>query len=66
MKKRKSRRLEWVRCVVACTAILTVAWLVVTLAVMALAKTWVEEPKMELTDAQLEIAAETLEQLKGE
>lgn len=66
MKKRKSRRFEWVRCVAACTAILTVAWLVVTLAVMAFTKAWVEEPRPEPTRAQMEIAAETLEQLKGE
>lgn len=66
MRKRRSRAGEWAVALAACVAILLIAWGVAMAVVMGFARAWTEEPRLELTKAQMEIAAETLEQLKGE
>lgn len=66
MRKRRSRAGEWARYVMACVAILLVAWGLAMVVVMAFTTAWVNEPDRELTEAQMEIITETLEQLKGE
>lgn len=62
----KRRVKEWAICVVACAAILLVAWGVAMAVALAFATAWVNEPDRELTEAQMEIITETMEQLKGE
>lgn len=66
MRKRRSRAREWAVALAACVAILLMAWGVSMAVVMGFARAWAEEPRMELTEAELEIVSETLEQLKGE
>lgn len=66
MSERKRRAKEWARYVVACAAILLVVWGVAMAVVMVFVTAWVNEPARELTEVQVEIITETLEQLKGE
>lgn len=66
MRKRRSRAGEWATALIACVAILLIAWGVAMAAVMAFAAAWDGEPKQEMTEAQMAIAAETLRDMKGE
>lgn len=65
MKKKKRRVGEGVVALAACVAILLLAWGVAMAVVMAFATAWVNEPSRELTEAQMEIAAETMEELES-
>lgn len=66
MKKKKRRVGEGVVALAVCVAILLLAWGVAMAVVMAFTTAWVNEPSRELTKAQLEIAAETMREMKGE
>lgn len=66
MRKRRSRAGEWATALIACVAILLIAWGVAMAAVMAFATAWDGEPKQEMTEAQMAIAAETMREMKGE
>lgn len=66
MKKKKRRIGEGAVALAACAAILLLAWGVAMAVVMAFATAWVNEPSRELTEAQMEIAAETMREMKGE
>lgn len=63
MKKKKRRVGEGVVALAACVAILLLAWGVAMAVVMAFTTAWVNEPSRELTEAQMEIAEETMEEL---
>lgn len=63
MKKKKRRVGEGAVALAACVAILLLAWGVAMAVVMAFATAWVNEPSRELTEAQMEIATETMEEL---
>lgn len=66
MKKKKRRVGEGAVALAACVAILLLAWGVAMAVVMAFATAWVNEPTRELTKAQMEIAEETMREMKGE
>lgn len=66
MRKRRSQAGEWATALIACVAILLIAWGVAMAVVMAFATAWVNEPTRELTKAQMEIAEETMREMKGE
>lgn len=66
MRKRRSRAGEWATALIACVAILLIAWGVAMAAVMAFATAWDGEPMQELSEAQMAIAAETMREMKGE
>ena len=66
MKKKKRRVGEGVVALAACVAILLLAWGVAMAAVMAFATAWDGEPMQELSEAQMAIAAETMQEMKGE
>ena len=63
MKKKKRRVGESVAALAACVAILLLAWGVAMAVVMAFTTAWSNDPSRELTKAQMEIAAETMEEL---
>ena len=63
MKKKKRRIGEGAVALAAYVAILLLAWGVAMAVVMAFATAWVNEPRRELTKAQMEIAEETMEEL---
>lgn len=63
MKKKKRRVGEGAVALAACVAILILAWGVAMAVVMAFTTAWANEPSRELTKAQMEIAAETMEEL---
>lgn len=66
MSERKRRAKEWARYVVACAAILLVAWGAAMAVVMAFATAWVNDPMHEVSDIQRQIAVETLEEMRLE
>lgn len=66
MKKKKRRVGEGAVALAACVAILLLAWGVAMAVVMAFTTAWVNEPTRELTKAQMEIAEETMREMKGE
>lgn len=66
MSERKRRAKEWARYVVACAAILLVAWGVAMVVVMTFTKAWVNDPFPKVTDIQRKIAVETMEELRRE
>lgn len=66
MSERKRRAKEWARYVVACAAILLVAWGVAMVVVMSFAKAWVNDPMPEVTSVQRQIAIEAAEEVRLE
>lgn len=66
MSEKKRRAKEWARYVVACAAILLVAWGVAMVVVMSFAKAWVNDPMPKVTDIQRKIAVEALEEMRLE
>ena len=66
--KRETRRRvkEWAICVVACAAILLVAWGVAMAAVLAFTSAWVRDPMPEVTSVQRQIAIEAAEEVRLE
>ena len=66
--KRETRRRakEWAICVVACAAVLLVAWGVAMAAVLAFSSAWVRDPMPEVTSVQRQIAVEALEEMRLE
>ena len=66
--KRETRRRvkEWAICVVACAAILLVAWGVAMAVALAFASAWVRDPMPEVTSVQRQIAVEALEEVRLE
>lgn len=66
MSEKKRRVKEWAICVVACAAILLVAWGVVMAAVLAFTSAWVRDPMPEVTSVQRQIAIEAAEEVRLE
>lgn len=66
MSERKRRAKEWARYVVACAAILLVAWGVAMAAVLAFTSAWVRDPMPEVTSVQRQIAIEAAEEVRLE
>lgn len=66
MSEKKRRAKEWAICVVACAAILLVAWGVAMAAVLAFTSAWVRDPMPEVTSVQRQIAIEAAEEVRLE
>lgn len=66
MSEKKRRAKEWAVCVVACAAILLVAWGVAMAAVLAFTSAWVRDPMPEVTSVQRQIAIEAAEEVRLE
>lgn len=66
MSKRKCRAKEWAICVVACAAILLVAWGVAMAVALAFSSAWVRDPMPEVTSVQRQIAIEAAEEVRLE
>lgn len=64
MSERKRRAKEWARYVVACAAILLVAWGVAMAAVLAFTSAWVRDPMPEVTSVQRQIAIEAAAEVR--
>lgn len=66
MSERKRRAKEWATYVVACAAILLVAWGVAMAIVLAFSSAWVRDPMPKVTDIQRRIAIEAAEEARLE
>lgn len=66
MSERKCRAKEWAICMVACAAVLLVAWGVAMAAVLAFSSAWVRDPMPEVTSVQRQIAIEAAEEVRLE
>lgn len=66
MSEKKRRAKEWAICMVACAAVLLVAWGVAMAAVLAFSSAWIRDPMPEVTSVQRQIAIEAAEEVKLE
>lgn len=66
MSEKKRRAKEWAVCVVACAAILLVAWGVAMAVALAFSSAWVRDPMPEVTSVQRQIAIEAAEEVRLE
>lgn len=66
MSEKKRRAKEWAICMVACAAVILVAWGVAMAAVLAFSSAWVRDPMPEVTSVQRQIAIEAAEEVRLE